>query len=336
MFYRIFSKVLFLLPEEFSHHFVLCALKLLDKLCLLPKSRYQSSKPIKLLGLSFPNPVGLAAGFDKNADYIESLSTLGFGFLEVGTVTPKPQWGNKKPRLFRLSKDQALINRMGFNNKGVDYLVERLKKLNYEGIVGVNIGKNASTPIETAINDYRVCMEKVYNYASYITVNLSSPNTPGLRELQHGQYLNNLLATLKKQQKELAEKFGKYVPLLVKVAPDLVAEEIKDIASSLLTYDIDGLIVTNTSISREGLIQTERASEKGGLSGKPLGKISLHVQKQFYEYLQEDIPIVGVGGIMSADDACKKLQSGAKLIQIYTGLVYQGPKLVKDICKNVE
>ncbi len=336
MFYRIVSKILFLLPEELSHAIVLISLKCLYKLHLLPQKLFIAKKPTDLLGLSFPNPVGLAAGLDKNADYVEELSCLGFGFIEVGTVTPKPQAGNKKPRLFRLLKKKALINRMGFNNKGVDYLVERLKSTKYRGIIGVNIGKNAATANENALQDYQICMNKVYLYADYIVINISSPNTPGLRELQQGDYFDNLLHELKKQQVELATQYAKTVPLLVKVAPDLADAEIETMARALVAHQMDGLIATNTALFRDEVRDHPLASEAGGLSGKPIFQKALHVQQQFSNHLPQDFPIIAVGGIHSAGGAKQKLEFGAKLVQIYTGLIYQGPTLVEDIFKGIE
>lgn len=334
MFYRIFSKILFMLPPELAHHLTLFTLKLLNSVHLLPNRQIHA--PCHVFGVDFANPVGLAAGLDKNGDYIDALGKLGFGFIEVGTVTPKPQAGNPKPRIFRLTKHQAIINRMGFNNKGVDHLIKQVQQSRYEGIIGINIGKNASTPLEKALDDYILCLQKVYPHADYVVVNLSSPNTPGLRELQHGEYLQNLLRNLKKQQKLLEGIHGVHVPLLVKVAPDLTQEEITEIADALLKHDIDGLIVSNTTMSREEISGSQHEAEQGGLSGQPLTERALLVQQRFGQILQDQVPIIGVGGIMGAEDAKRKQQAGASLFQLYTGLIYRGPGLVDEVARAVD
>ena len=289
------------------------------------------SKPVTVFGLEFDNPVGLAAGLDKNGECIQAFGKMGFGFVEVGTVTPKPQPGNDKPRLFRLPEKHAIINRMGFNNKGVDYLVEQAKKADFKGILGINIGKNKATPDQDALNDYLICLDKVYQYADYITVNISSPNTPGLRNLQYGEALDALLTGLKQRQNFLAEANGKYKPLLVKIAPDLTDEEIRSIGQSLVTAGIDGVIATNTTLDRESVKGLEHAKEAGGLSGSVLTDKSLHVTKVLADVLEQRLPIVGVGGIDSPTTAKARLEAGASLIQIYSAMIYQGPKLVKDI-----
>jgi dihydroorotate dehydrogenase len=329
MIYPFLRNILFQLPPETSHDLTLQILKQSFNLRLLPKKIYRA--PVNVMGITFPNPVGLAAGLDKNGEYIDALAAFGFGFIEIGTVTPKPQPGNPKARLFRLPKAQAIINRLGFNSKGVDFLIEQLKRTKYQGILGINIGKNFSTPILQAKEDYLYCMECVYPFASYITVNISSPNTPGLRELQFGEYFNNLLASLKNHQKRLHKQFGKYVPLTIKVSPDLNSEEIRAIATSLLQHHIDGLIATNTTVSREAVAGMEFATEKGGLSGQPLFAKSTQVVEEFAKALGNEIPIIAVGGIMDAKDAEEKIKAGASLVQIYTGFIYQGPKLIKEI-----
>jgi len=282
------------------------------------------------MGLNFPNPVGLAAGMDKDGEYIECLATLGFGFIEVGTVTPRPQAGNPYPRLFRLPKNQAIINRMGFNNKGVDNLVTNIKKVNFEGILGVNIGKNADTPLENAVDDYLVCLHKVYLHADYVAINLSSPNTPELRKLQHGDELEKLLSALKQAQQQLTDQHGKYVPIVVKIAPDMTMSELDKMADILLSYDVDGVVGTNTTTSRQGLKNVDYADETGGLSGAPLSDSATDIIKHLYIKLQDKIPIIAVGGVMSALDAQEKRLAGASLVQIYTGLIYRGPSLVKE------
>ncbi len=291
-----------------------------------------ASTPRKLLGLTFENPVGLAAGLDKNGDYIDVLGSLGFGFIEIGTVTPKPQSGNPKPRMFRLEKDQAIINRMGFNNKGVDHLVGQVKKKKYQGVLGINIGKNATTAIENAIQDYLYCLDKVYAHASYITINISSPNTPGLRSLQGTEHLTSMLGELKKRQDQLANQHNKYVPLIIKISPDLNSQEIIDMAGAFLENKIDGIIATNTTLDRINL-NSIYANESGGLSGQPLFDKSTQVLSQLKKLVNGQIPIIASGGIMSADQAKTKIEAGADLVQLYTGFIYQGPSLIAECCK---
>lgn len=289
-----------------------------------------TAKPVTCMGIEFPNPVGLAAGLDKNGAYIDALAGQGFGFIEIGTITPRPQAGNPHPRLFRLPQAKAIINRMGFNNEGVDQLVENVKAAKFKGILGINIGKNADTPVEKAVDDYLICLEKVYNYASYITVNISSPNTKNLRSLQSGDALTELLETLKNRQLELAQEYQHYVPLVLKVAPDLDETDIAFIAKQLLQFKIDGLIVTNTTLSREGVEGLAHAEEAGGLSGAPVFEKSTACLAAFAQVLKGQIPLIGVGGILSGADAVAKKQAGASLVQVYSGLIYTGPELVKD------
>jgi dihydroorotate dehydrogenase len=272
----------------------------------------------------------LAAGLDKNGAHIDALAALGFGFIEIGTITPRPQAGNPQPRLFRIPEAKAIINRMGFNNDGVDKLVENVKASKFKGILGINIGKNADTPVEDAVSDYLICLEKVYNYASYITVNISSPNTKNLRSLQSGDALTELLQTLKDRQLELAEQYNHYVPLVLKVAPDLTIEDINFISTQLLKFKIDGLIVTNTTLGRDGVENLPNGNEAGGLSGAPVFEKSTECLRQFSKILDGRMPLIGVGGIVSGDQAVIKQQAGASLIQVYSGLIYTGPTLVKD------
>lgn len=293
------------------------------------------SRPVEVMGLKFDNPVGLAAGLDKDGDAIDAFGAMGFGFIEVGTVTPRPQSGNEKPRIFRVIPSQGIINRMGFNNKGVDNLIENVKKSRYKGILGINIGKNKDTPIENGKDDYLICMDKVYAYAGYIAVNISSPNTPNLRQLQYGDAFDELLLCLKERQKELAEKHKKYVPLAVKIAPDLSPEELKQVADALLRHHIDGVIATNTTLDRDMIHDMPHAAETGGLSGRPLQNKSTEIIRQLHEYLNGQIPIIGVGGIDSAMAAREKIQAGAELVQIYSGFIYNGPDLVKNIVNNI-
>jgi dihydroorotate dehydrogenase len=326
--YSILKKILFQLAPETAHHVTLNLLRYAYQLRLTqlfsPATLNQS---VKVMGLNFPNRVGLAAGLDKNGDYIEPLSALGFGFVEIGTVTPKPQPGNPKPRLFRLLPEEAIINRMGFNNHGLDHMEAVLQKSHFKGILGINIGKNKDTSLENAVDDYLMGFQRMAPYASYITINISSPNTQGLRDLQQGEKLQNLLANLKNAQ----AKLKKYIPLVVKVAPDLSSEEINDIAKILLTEKIDGLIATNTTLDRTAVQDSFYAKEAGGLSGKPLMTRSTQMVKEFSTILRDDIPIIACGGIFDADDAKEKYAAGASLVQIYTGLIYRGPKLIHDI-----
>ena len=328
MLYSLARRLLFSLAPERAHELTLSLLKSSHKMGLMRQN--VAAKPVTCMGIEFPNPVGLAAGLDKNGAYIDALAGQGFGFIEIGTITPRPQAGNPHPRLFRLPQAKAIINRMGFNNDGVDQLVENVKAAQFKGILGINIGKNADTPVEKAVDDYLICLEKVYNYASYITVNISSPNTKNLRSLQSGDALTELLETLKNRQLELAQEYQHYVPLVLKVAPDLDNSDITFIAKQLLQFKIDGLIVTNTTLSREGVEGLEHAEEAGGLSGAPVFEKSTACLAAFAAVLKGQIPLIGVGGILSGVDAAAKKQAGASLVQVYSGLIYTGPKLVKD------
>jgi dihydroorotate dehydrogenase len=333
--YQLFRKALFFLSAESAHEITidgLAALSHLKLAGLFPSPKEQKS--VNVFGIDFPNAVGLAAGLDKNGDAIDALGAFGFGFVEVGTVTPKPQPGNPLPRLFRIPEKEAIINRMGFNNKGVDYLVERIKKSTYQGVIGVNIGKNKVTPEEEAVNDYLHCLEKVYEVAGYVVVNLSSPNTPGLRNLQFGDNLKNLIKALKEKQVELDQQFN-HKPILIKIAPDLTEEEITELATTFNEEKVEGVIATNTTISREEVAGYPNAQETGGLSGAPVRERSNAVLKRFRERLNDDIPLVGVGGVMTAHDAEEKLQLGADLVQIYSGLIYQGPELIKKAVERL-
>jgi dihydroorotate dehydrogenase len=287
------------------------------------------------MGLTFPNAIGLAAGLDKNADHIEPLAALGFGFIEVGTITPRPQPGNDKPRMFRLTDEQALINRMGFNNKGVEHLVRQISNRRYDGILGVNIGKNLSTPLASAHEDYLHCMQRVYEHADYITVNISSPNTPGLRDLQLGESLELLLSTLKNAQRELCQQHGRYVPLAVKIAPDMADADITLFADTVKRHGIDGVIAGNTTSSRQAVQNSPHADEAGGLSGQPLTHRAQEVIRVLAQRLHGEVPIIGCGGIMTATDAAAHRDAGADLLQIYTGLIYSGPQLINDIRRKL-
>ncbi|MCL6242107.1 quinone-dependent dihydroorotate dehydrogenase [Acinetobacter amyesii] len=328
MLYSLARPLLFTLAPERAHELTLSLLKSSHKMGMMRQN--VASKPVTCMGIEFPNPVGLAAGLDKNGAYIDALASQGFGFIEIGTITPLPQSGNPEPRLFRLPKAKAIINRMGFNNDGVDQLIENVKAAKFKGVLGINIGKNAVTPVEKAVDDYLICLEKVYNYASYITVNISSPNTKNLRSLQSGNALTELLETLKKRQLELADENQHYVPLVLKVAPDLEPEDINFIAQQLLKFKIDGLIVTNTTLSREGVEGLPFGDEAGGLSGAPVFEKSTACLAAFAKVLNGQIPLIGVGGILSGADAVAKQKAGASLVQVYSGLIYTGPTLVKD------
>lgn len=335
MIYSILRQFLFSLDPETAHAIGMNGMALANKIwasSLLAKPKIV--QPIELMGLKFPNAVGLAAGLDKNGEYIDALAALGFGFIEIGTVTPRPQSGNPKPRMFRLPAAQAIVNRMGFNNAGVDRLLENVGASRFSktgGVLGINIGKNATTPIEQAAEDYLLCLEKVYTHCSYVAVNISSPNTKNLRELQKDDALDDLLARLKMRQGQLAEQHGKYVPMVLKIAPDLEEAQIAGIADALRRHRMDGVIATNTTLSRTGLEGLAHSDEAGGLSGAPLLEKSTAVLKNLVAALQGEVPVIGVGGIMRGDDAVKKFNAGASLVQLYTGFIYQGPALVREV-----
>jgi len=333
--YSLVRKALFITDPETAHGLALESLRLghgVGATHLLCKAQ---NIPVTVMGLQFPNPVGMAAGMDKNGDYIDALGSLGFGFIEVGTVTPRPQPGNPKPRIFRIEKANAMINRLGFNNKGVDHLVRQVKKHRFNGILGINIGKNFDTPNDKAADDYLLCLEKVYPYADYITINISSPNTKGLRDLQDVAQLNNLLGPLNAKRHELADSLQKRVPLVVKVAPDLEDEQIPAMAEVVVQNEFDGLIATNTTISREAVQGMRHAEEQGGLSGAPVKIRSDQVLAAFRAALPPEVALIGTGGITSGADAAKKIQLGAELVQFYTGFVYKGPDLVTDCLKAI-
>ena len=327
--YPLIRPLLFALDAERAHELTLYLVALGDSLGLA-RPTPADGKPVDVMGLRFPNRVGLAAGLDKNGTAVDGLSRLGFGFLEVGTVTPRPQPGNPKPRLFRLPEHQAIINRMGFNNAGVDALLEKLASIRYRGILGINIGKNFDTPIEKAVDDYLLCLDKAYRQASYITVNISSPNTKNLRQLQGVSELDTLLSALKSRQNALADQHGKYVPLALKIAPDLETGQIIDIADALRRHRIDAVIATNTTLGREGVESSPLAAEAGGLSGGPLFEKSTAVIRSLAQALAGELPIIAAGGITSGARAQAKIDAGAALVQIYSGLIYRGPQLVAE------
>ena len=334
--YSHIRDLLFKLDAETSHEFSLDLIGAAERLQLinlcLPTV---AANPVEVMGITFPNPVGLAAGLDKNGDYFNALGAMGFGFVEIGTITPKPQAGNPKPRLFRIPEAQAIINRMGFNNKGVDYLVAQVKRRRFKGVLGINIGKNATTPVENAADDYVICMQKTYAHADYITVNVSSPNTQGLRDLQFGDSLNRLLETIKNEQKKLQAEHGRYVPVAVKIAPDMDSDAVAQVAQSLLAQGIDGVIATNTTIGREGVEDYKTSVETGGLSGLPVREKSTRVIRALYAELGEKLPIIGVGGIADGASAAEKIKAGAKLVQIYSGFIYRGPALIRESAEAI-
>ena len=329
-FYPLVRAALFKLDPEIAHDLALHSLKKLEKAHLAGFLGKRVVAPLKVLGLKFDNAVGLAAGLDKNGAYIDAMAALGFGFIEVGTVTPRAQPGNPKPRMFRLTEDDALINRLGFNNGGLEAFLANVQRAKYKGVLGLNIGKNFDTPIEKAVDDYLICLRGVYPHASYVTVNISSPNTKGLRDLQAAEQLEKLLSTLKAEQTKLARKHKKTVPLVLKIAPDLDLKSIKDIAKLTLDNGFDGIIATNTTLSRDAVRGHKHANEAGGLSGRPLFSPSTEVLREFAKQVKGHIPIIGVGGIMSGADAKLKINAGAALVQIYTGFIYKGPALIRE------
>lgn len=329
--YSLLNPLLFRLEPESAHHAALDALNKAYHCGILPLFAARiPDDPRTAMGLTFPNPVGLAAGLDKDGAYIDALAALGFGFIEIGTVTPRPQPGNPRPRLFRVPEARAIINRMGFNNHGVDALVENVKRAKFKGLLGINIGKNADTPIERAADDYLICLRKVYTHASYVAVNISSPNTKNLRQLQGGDELAALLVQLKEEQARLTDLYGKYVPLAVKIAPDLESEQVRQVAAALVQHRIDCVIATNTTLSRVGVMHLPQGKETGGLSGAPVREKSTAVIRQLSAELKGALPIIGVGGILNGEDALEKIQAGASLVQIYSGMIYRGPALIAE------
>lgn len=327
--YALVRPALFTLDPETAHDLTLAALAKAGSLAGLGCGK-TAGREVEVMGLKFPNPVGLAAGLDKNGDAIDGLAALGFGFIEIGTVTPRAQPGNPRPRMFRLPEANAIINRMGFNNHGVDALLKNVARAKYKGILGINIGKNADTPIERAADDYLACLDAVYAHASYVTVNISSPNTKNLRDLQGEAALDHLLSQLKLRQAELAQVHGRHVPIALKIAPDLESDQITVIADLLRRHRMDAVIATNTTLARDKVAQLAHGQEAGGLSGAPLREKSTHVIQALSRLLQDEVPIIGVGGIFSGADAREKISAGAKLVQVYTGLIYRGPALVRE------
>ena len=339
MLYPLIRKFFFALDAETAHGIGMRGVDILNASGLAGLlAKPVAACPVDVMGLRFPNPVGLAAGLDKNGDHIDGLAKLGFGFIEIGTITPRPQDGNPRPRLFRIPEAQGIINRMGFNNAGVDQLLKNVRAAEFPkkgGILGINIGKNATTPIEKAAEDYLICLEKVYNDASYVTVNISSPNTKNLRELQKDDALDDLLAQLKAKQEQLAEQYGKYVPMALKIAPDLDDTQITAIADALRRHRMDGVIATNTTLSRDGVEGLANGSETGGLSGAPVFRKSTDVLKKLSTALAGELPIIGVGGILGGEDAAEKIRAGASLVQFYSGFIYRGPDLVSEVADTL-
>ena len=332
--YDILRPLLFKLDAETAHRATLYALGVAQRSNFAHWiAKPPADLPTKVFGITFPNPVGLAAGLDKNAEHLDALDALGFGFIEVGTVTPKPQSGNDRPRLFRLPRHEAIINRMGFNNAGVDALVRNVQQSSYHGVLGINIGKNKDTPNEKAVSDYLLCLTRVYEHASYVTVNISSPNTQGLRDLQEEATLRRFISVLREAQERLGSQHGRRKPMLLKIAPDLGEAELDAIAEVLLHTGIDGVICSNTTIDHAAVADDPHGNEVGGLSGKPLFDRSTAVLAGMRRRLQGRVPLIGVGGILDGSDAAEKLEMGASLVQLYSGLIYRGPPLVAE-CVN--
>lgn len=335
--YSFVRPILFQMDAERAHHVSLNALRAIERTPLRGLMGASiPSDPFELWGLRFNHRVGLAAGLDKNGDYLDALALLGFAFIELGTVTPRPQPGNPQPRLFRVPNAKGIINRMGFNNQGIDYLVERVKASRYEGILGINIGKNFDTPVEKANDDYVTCLRKAFPHADYITVNISSPNTKGLRDLQFGAALESLLQVVKAERDQLAIQQGRRVPLLLKIAPDLIESDVIELADALCRHKWDGAIATNTTLSRDGVDGLQNATESGGLSGAPVFERSTQVLGWLTCELRGEIPVIGVGGIVSGRDATAKIKAGASLVQIYSGFIYRGPELIGECVKAIK
>ena len=336
MYYPFVRKALFQLDPERAHEFTFQQLRRITGTPFEALVRQKvPAKPVNCMGLTFKNPLGLAAGLDKDGEGIDALGAMGFGSIEIGTVTPRPQPGNDKPRLFRLVDAEGLINRMGFNNLGVDNLIENVKKAHYDGVLGINIGKNKDTPVEQGKDDYLICMDKIYPYAGYIAINISSPNTPGLRTLQYGEALDDLLIAIKNKQNDLQKIHQKYVPIAVKIAPDLSEEELIQVADSLVRHNIDGVIATNTTLDRSLVQGMKNCDQTGGLSGRPLQLKSTEIIRRLSQELNGRLPIIGVGGIDSVIAAREKIAAGATLVQIYSGFIFKGPPLIKEIVSNI-
>ena len=328
MLYRLARSALFQLDPEVAHDVALKSLARLGPAASLLATGGAGQESVSMMGLTFPNPVGLAAGLDKNGAYVDALAALGFGFIEVGTVTPRPQPGNPKPRLFRLPEHEAIINRMGFNNDGVEQLLRNVARAAFRGILGINIGKNFDTPIERASDDYIACLDAVYDRASYVTVNISSPNTKNLRDLQSSERLDELLGAIMTRRAQLAQRYGRTRPVALKVAPDLDEGQVEAIATLAVKHGIDSIIATNTTVSRDGIAGHRHAMQTGGLSGRPVFARSTQVLASLHKRLEGRIPLIGVGGILTGEDARAKVEAGASLVQVYTGFIYRGPEVI--------
>ncbi|NTV94739.1 MAG: quinone-dependent dihydroorotate dehydrogenase [Thiobacillus sp.] len=333
--YPLLRPVLFNLDPETAHNLTLDALRHTPTALLRTMLPAVPDDPRQVMGLTFPNPVGLAAGLDKNGECLDAWAAMGFGFIEVGTVTPRPQPGNPQPRMFRLPEARGIINRMGFNNQGVDKLLANVAESDFKGVLGLNIGKNADTPIEQAADDYLICLRKVYPRASYVAVNISSPNTKNLRALQGGSELDALLGALKAEQAKLADRHGRYTPFAVKIAPDLDAEQIAEMADLFRRHRVDAVIATNTTLGRAGVEHLKHGGETGGLSGAPVKAASDRVLKAFAGALAGEVPLIGAGGILQGSDARDKIAAGASLVQLYSGLIYRGPELVGECARSL-
>lgn len=335
MLYSLIRPALFSLDPEDAHGFTLAALDVAHALGLLKLLPHATGTPVHVMGIDFPNAVGLAAGLDKDGAHIGALADLGFGFVEIGTVTPRPQPGNPTPRMFRLPDAHAIINRMGFNNLGADNLIRNVQSSDFKGVLGINIGKNKDTPNEQAVDDYLACLDKVYACASYVTVNISSPNTQNLRDLQKDEALDALLSAIKLRQSELSQRHGKHVPIALKIAPDLDDAQIAAIAALLMMHRIDAVIATNTTIARDAVAGLPNAEETGGLSGAPVRAASTRVIRELARHLKNEVPIIGVGGILSGENAREKIDAGASLVQLYSGLIYRGPAVVRECVQRL-
>lgn len=336
MLYNLARSALFRLDPEVAHDLSLKSLAAMGPGAALLGAGADHGKAVRVMGIDFPNAVGLAAGLDKNGEYVDALSTLGFGFIEIGTVTPRPQPGNPRPRLFRLPEHEAIINRMGFNNVGVEKLLRNVERASFRGVLGINIGKNFDTPIERAVDDYLAGLEAVYDRATYVAVNISSPNTRNLRDLQSAEALDALLGALLARRADLATRYGKVKPVVVKVAPDLDDEQVEAIAALATRHALDGLIATNTTISRDAIAGHAHAAEAGGLSGRPLLARSTQVLQRLAGALEGRVPLIGVGGIHNGADARAKIAAGASLVQLYTGFIYRGPGLIGEARRALE
>lgn len=334
--YKFIRPLLFALPTELSHALAIKSLGALGQLCPKKFLRPRSVQPCKVMGLSFPNPIGLAAGFDKNAECVDGAATLGFGFIEVGTVTPQPQPGNSRPRLFRASSHDAIINRLGFNNKGVKFMVQKLHNRRYPGVLGINIGKNATTLNEQAIDDYLYCFDRLYTYADYLAINLSSPNTAKLRELQLGERFDELVKTLDQHRVALTQKYDRHVPIVIKISPDLADDELDQLATKAAEFNIEGLIATNTTSTRPSTLIEQFPENEGGLSGEPLHDRSIAVIKKLRSSIGKSLAIIGVGGIMTPGRAGATLAAGADLLQVYTGMVYHGVSFPRHLVNSLD